>query len=70
MDVCDEAANIEALQLREALRIQKNANTSLIATGYCLYCGEPVKNGIRFCCKECRDDFEEEQKIKQRQGRA
>lgn len=26
--------------------------------GHCLFCGEQVADGIRFCCVECRDDFE------------
>jgi RNA polymerase-binding transcription factor DksA len=28
------------------------------ATGYCLHCGEPLPDGRRWCCVECRDDWE------------
>lgn len=67
MDVCDEAAQIESFQLREALRNQ-NSKTKLRPTGYCHYCGEKIKNDVLFCSKECRDDYEYEEQIKRRQG--
>jgi hypothetical protein len=31
-----------------------------IATGECLFCGEPLQAGMRWCGKECRDDWEKE----------
>lgn len=27
-------------------------------TGYCLWCGESVTQGMRWCDAECRDDWE------------
>ncbi|GHU08344.1 hypothetical protein AGMMS50225_06810 [Betaproteobacteria bacterium] len=28
------------------------------ATGHCLFCGEPVAPGLRWCDVACRDDWE------------
>ena len=39
------------------------------ATGGCLYCGEPVPPGERWCDKECRDEWEKEEKVRERQRR-
>lgn len=36
------------------------------ATGFCLYCGEPVPPGKRWCDEECHAEWEEEQRIKRR----
>jgi hypothetical protein len=27
-------------------------------TGFCLNCGEPVADGLRWCSVECRDDWQ------------
>ncbi|MEB0138012.1 MULTISPECIES: hypothetical protein [unclassified Undibacterium] len=37
--------------------------------GYCLFCDEPVAFGLLFCNKECRDDFEKEQRTLKIAGR-
>lgn len=47
-----------------AARQQKPA----IATGLCFYCDEPVGPSVRFCDKNCADDFEYERRIRARQG--
>jgi hypothetical protein len=28
------------------------------ATGFCLFCGEPLAAGLRWCDTDCRDDWE------------
>ena len=28
------------------------------ATGYCLNCDDRVTDGVRWCCAECRDDWQ------------
>ena len=33
-------------------------------TGFCNYCAEPVSAALRFCCVECRDDFERENRLR------
>lgn len=38
------------------------------ATGDCLYCGEPLAVGLRFCDADCRDGWEHEQQLKQMRG--
>lgn len=38
-----------------------NLNKEVESTGFCLYCGEPLKDKTqRWCSKECRDDWEYE----------
>ncbi|MDR2092328.1 MAG: DUF2116 family Zn-ribbon domain-containing protein [Azoarcus sp.] len=33
-------------------------------TGVCLYCGEPLPDGRRWCDANCRDDWQKEQNMK------
>lgn len=33
-----------------------------VATGFCLWCGEPLRYGLRWCDTDCRDDFERAQR--------
>lgn len=35
-------------------------------TGFCLYCGEPLKEGMRWCDAECRNAWQKEQDYKRR----
>ena len=37
-------------------------------TGYCLYCNAEVKERA-FCSAECREDYEQEERIKKIMGR-
>lgn len=43
--------------------------SSLIATGFCHYCNEPLPTGRLYCNAECRDDHEYELAAKKRNGR-
>lgn len=45
----DRAAHIADIQSRKP---------AAIATGLCLECSTPVEDGKRWCCPECRDDWE------------
>ena len=38
------------------------------ATGECLYCGDPLGGGRRFCDAECRDAWQHEQDLKLMRG--
>lgn len=38
------------------------------ATGFCLYCDEPVAPGLRWCNAECRNDWQAEENRRQHQG--
>lgn len=44
---------------------QAHANA---ATGECLYCGEPLSSGRRFCDVECRDGWQHERDLKLMRG--
>ena len=43
--------------------------TAMPYTGECYFCGEELSDPKRFCDTFCRDDWDAEQKAKQRQGR-
>lgn len=54
-----------------ALQIaQARAKSGQQPTGECLNCSEPLADGRRFCCTECREDFEVREKSRQRSGSA
>lgn len=55
-DDLDRAAEREALDRDLALRVRRPEGPA--ATGACLYCGEPLPSGVRWCATECRDDWE------------
>jgi predicted nucleic acid-binding Zn ribbon protein len=64
-DRADE--NIER-QIQSALS-KVRQNRGLIPTGLCYYCQEPVRPSALFCDGEdCRNDFDYEQKLRQRNG--
>lgn len=52
----------------ELERRYQAAKSGLAATGECLYCGEPVAGGRRFCDAECRDAWDHEQQLKHMRG--
>jgi hypothetical protein len=41
---------------------------ALAATGDCLYCGEPLAPGARFCDSVCRDAWQHERDLKLMRG--
>ena len=43
--------------------------TAMPYTGECYFCGSVVRKSMRFCDADCRDDWDAEQRAKQRQGR-
>ena len=44
------------------------AHNSLVATGFCRYCGDITGGGRRFCDADCRDAWDHERKLRQMQG--
>lgn len=65
MDTIDRAQqDIDFLQQVESRR---STAPEAKATGYCLYCGEPVAKGQRWCSRECYEDWNREQEIRRRQ---
>ena len=57
-DESDRASAIEAAAIDIGIE-QAKINASKLEfepTGFCLNCSEPLKEGIRFCDKDCMDD--------------
>lgn len=56
-DEADRAAVIEQRDRENAIAAAR-ASKKLEATGFCLWCEEPLEEGRRFCDKGCAEDFE------------
>ena len=58
IDIADEVAEtILQAQIEQARKI----HGKIEATGFCLFCDEPISEpGRRWCSSECRDDWEHE----------
>ncbi len=66
MDEAD-AADITAEQhLKRALA---RRHATLPAIGQCYSCAEPVEGSLRFCDRDCMDDFERAEKARKLNGR-
>lgn len=63
-DELDLAADREQKAREAALTLRKPPGP--VACGACHFCGEPVGPGQRFCGAECRDDWQEEQRLRGR----
>jgi predicted nucleic acid-binding Zn ribbon protein len=68
--VADEADKANDHMERElALRIRAARSVQAVdTTGACFFCGEDVGSGVRFCSKDCADDWEREHEIRRKQG--
>lgn len=55
-DEGDRAAAIQQMDIDRGLTIRKAEGPQ--ATGACLFCGEIVGPGQRWCNSECRDDWQ------------
>ncbi len=56
MDVFDQATEIEDRYREAALQSRKPQGPQ--ARGVCLWCGEAVEDGRRWCGPECRDAWQ------------
>lgn len=63
-DIMDEASDVSEMLLANSLRNRAKVEQN---TGFCLYCEEPTEGA--FCSKECREDYEAEQKMKRISGK-
>ena len=62
-DQFDLASTYEELDRQSALnRLESTKLHSPESTGHCLYCGEELSDGRRWCNADCRDEWEKEQK--------
>jgi hypothetical protein len=57
-DILDQASELEATYLAQALLLRKPTPS---ATGSCLYCEAELEAGLKFCGRACRDDWDHEQ---------
>ena len=64
-DLADQAEAAEQRHRGAALAVRK---PSLLACGQCHFCAEPLRAGLLFCDRECRDLFEREQDARRRNG--
>jgi hypothetical protein len=60
MDIADQADKEMEMQMRANMNHAHRDVPEAIAIGECLFCGEPLGVGMRWCGKECRDDWEKE----------
>jgi hypothetical protein len=58
-DEVDRANDLAQRLLDAALAKKKPVGPS--PTGACLWCGEPLHDGRRWCSPECRDDWQAHQ---------
>ena len=65
LDLADQAETAEQRFRDAALAVRYQ---SLIPCGACLYCAEPLRSGLLFCDRECRDGYEFEQSARVRNG--
>lgn len=69
MDILDRAQkDIDTLAKFETKSLDPNMREAE-PTGYCLYCGEPLENGRRFCNRECMLEWERERKLRRQHGK-
>jgi hypothetical protein len=57
-DILDQAAELEATYLAQALLLRKPTPA---ATGACLYCEAHLEPALKFCDSACRDAWDHEQ---------
>lgn len=58
MDDIDRANDQVDRETEQLINQARKSHPEATATGECLYCGGEVKPGFRWCCPECRDDWE------------
>lgn len=63
LNMADEADKTEALTeiaLQSSLYTSRRDEPQAVAIGECLFCGEAVEQGRRWCDAQCRDDWQTE----------
>lgn len=58
MDDIDRAGDLIDMVNEQLIKQARDRPLEAEATGECLFCGEDVKPGVRWCSPECRDDWE------------
>ena len=57
MELLDRAQIEIDRTLERSIMNMKAQELQYKAMGVCLYCGQPLKDGKRWCDSDCRDDF-------------
>jgi hypothetical protein len=57
-DELDLASEREQIARDKAVSVIQNRPPAATANGYCLECQDPVKEGVRWCDADCRDDWQ------------
>ena len=68
-DIDNANAIAETLNDAAIRNIRANTKRGLKPTGFCFFCDSEVSSHLLFCNSECRQDYEQEQKIKHIQGK-
>lgn len=58
MDEIDRAQPHIEMETERLIKAARQHKPVAAATGECLFCGEEVNEGVRWCSPECRDDWE------------
>jgi len=66
MDEADAADLTAEQHLKRALA---RRHATLPAIGQCYSCAEPVEGSLRFCDRDCLDDYERVEKARRMNGR-
>lgn len=66
-DIFEQGSAREEQDRELAIRFSSRLNAAP-ATGKCLFCGEAVGEGNRFCDSFCRDDYQRELDAQARNG--
>lgn len=55
----EKAEQLQQEKLKHSIdQARKDLANTLRATGLCLNCEEPLPEGIRFCDKDCAEDYD------------
>ena len=65
----DEADAADATVEQHLKRALARRHATLPAVGQCYSCAEPVEGSLRFCDRECLDDYERAEKARKMNGR-
>ena len=66
-DEADKANDHTERELALAIEAARSGQ-EVSPTGACLFCGEEVGKGLRFCNVDCAADWDREASIRKRQG--
>ena len=65
MDDADRADREDIIK-EQAISAIRRRNSELPGIGFCYYCNAELRGGNRFCDFECMNDYQTEQRLKNR----